>query len=536
MSVTLSAEDSVLAAAFASLRTFRDVASLLEVRPQVLGFFLHKANNYKTFELRKRSGGTRTIATPVTSLKIIQRKLNQVLHSVYRGRSPVHGFVRARSIVTNAQRHVGRAWILNFDLQAFFPSIHFGRVMGMFQGKPYGLPERVAMTLAQICCYDRALPIGAPTSPTVANMVCARMDSQLKKLAQNCGCVYTRYADDITFSVPYGRFPPMLVYRDPKSNQWIIGDEIARLVSANGFQINTSKTRVLPQGCRQEVTGLVVGQRVNVKRTYVRRVRAMLHACEKFGAEASSLDFSKKYDRKQRVKSVDFLRVLRGKIEFIGSVRGRDDVIYLKMMDRLLRLDGRARMRPVVVRGTTHREVLEKAVWLLEENDTGLQGTGFTLGGLGIITAAHVVGKGRVEASCPALGVPRTEAHTVAREDHVDVARLRIGSEPLIGLKIADPVDVKTGDTVKVLGFPRHRDGASVQIQYGRVTGTGKWHGVPHIIIDCSVVRGNSGGPVLNDRNEVVGVVVKGQETPKRFKDDDELSRAVPIDFALRHL
>jgi RNA-directed DNA polymerase len=160
-------------------------------------------------------------------------------------------------------------------------------------------------------------------------MICARIDSQLKALAKNLGCTYTRYADDITFSVRHGRFPPMLVYRDPNSNHWVIGDEIVKIVSANGFQINPSKTRVLPRGYRQEVTGLVVSRRINTKRTYIRRVRAMLHACEKFGIPAASDHFRRKYDRKQRFRLADFLRVLRGKIEFVGAVRGRDDPIYL---------------------------------------------------------------------------------------------------------------------------------------------------------------------------------------------------------------
>ena len=83
------------------------VARLLDVNLELLRYYLYKAHNYRTFDVPKRSGNARRISTPASALKIIQRKLNQVLHAVYQGRSPVHGFVRERSIKTNALRHVG---------------------------------------------------------------------------------------------------------------------------------------------------------------------------------------------------------------------------------------------------------------------------------------------------------------------------------------------------------------------------------------------------------------------------------------------
>jgi len=536
MSTRLSADDATLASTFLRLRTFNDVAVLLDVNPKTLRFYLHKANNYKAFTLRKRCGGFRAISSPVSPLRIIQRKLNQVLHAVYRGRSPVHGFVRGKSIVTNAGRHLNRGLLLNFDLEAFFPSIHFGRVKGLFEGKPYLLPERVAITLAQICSYNKTLPIGAPTSPIVANMICAQMDSQLKRLAIDCGCTYTRYADDITFSTVHGRFAPLVVYRDPTSRKWIIADEIQRIVASNGFTINPSKTRVLPRGYRQEVTGLIVGDRVNVKRKFIRQVRAMLHAAERWGVLAASQHFHSKFDRKQRLGSrrSDFLRVLRGKLEFIGAVRGRDDIIYLRLMDRFLPLDAKARMRKVIASSVASDEVL-RAIWLLDEINGPTQGTAFAAKGLDLCTAAHVLKPG-TQASCPALLLRGLDLHVVRDNDHVDVARVSVNTRIPVQLSLGDSKSLKIGDTVRILGFPLHRAGSSVHIQQGRITAFSPWHGVPHFIVDCPIVRGNSGGPVLNGQNQVIGVAVKGQGLPKKFGDDDELSRFVPIDFALGFL
>jgi RNA-directed DNA polymerase len=537
MGTTLSADDSILAANFAKLKTFNDVAILLEVTTRKLGFYLHRSNNYKVFTLKKRSGGQRVVSSPVTPIRIIQRKLNQVLHAVYGTRSPVHGFVRRKSIVTNASRHLHCRMLLNFDLEDFFPTVHFGRVKGLFEGKPYLLPEPVAITLAQICCYNQILPVGAPTSPIVANMVCAQMDSQLKRLAVDCGCIYTRYADDITFSIAHGRFPPPVVYRDPTTQKWVIADEVQKIVMSNGFKINSSKTRVLPRGYRQEVTGLVIGDRVNVKRTYVRQVRGMLHACERWGIAAADKHFRSKYDRKQRLggKKADFLRVLRGKIEFVGSVRGRDDVIYLRLIDRYLKLDMQARMRTVTVSARTSDEVIQRAIWLLEEIGGPTQGTGFAAQGLDILTAAHVL-KPQMHASCPALSIGGQTLNQIRSDDHVDVGRASIGGGVQVQLSLGDSKNLRVGDAVKVFGFPLHRAGSSVNIQQGRITALSTWHGVTHFVIDCPIVRGNSGGPVLNSQNQVVGIAVKGQGLPKRFADDDELSRCVPIDFAMNYL
>ena len=532
LSIRLNAPDAKLIEDFSKLRTFRDVAELLEVDRKTLRHYLRRHGNYRIFSLRKRSGGKRTIATPVTPLKIIQRKLNQVLHAVYGSRSPVHGFVRGKSIVTNAKRHVQRDLILNFDLQDFFPSIHFGRVMGLFEGKPYNCPSNVSVVLAQICCFQQALPVGAPTSPIVANMVCAQLDSQLKRVAQDCGCTYTRYADDITFSVKSGRFPPVIVYRDTGTRRWVIGEAIAKVITSNKFKINDSKTRILPRGYRQEVTGIIVNEGLNVKRRFVRQVRAMLHSVEKWGFDRAQHDFLAKYDRKQRKRVPDFRKVLRGKIEFVGSVRRRDDLIYLNLMSRYLKLVPDAKMSTVVVAAEASTQVLQKALWLL---DGEAQGTGFAVDSLGILTAAHVLTP-TTTAALPVDGIKPVVIKEIRKDDHVDVARIVADVQAIVQLKLGTAVNLKIGDAIRVIGFPRYRAGDSVNVQHGRITGFSVWHAVPHYIVDCAIVHGNSGGPILNAQNEVIGIAVKGQEIPKKFKSDDELSRFVPIDFALIYL
>ncbi|ACB00918.1 Reverse transcriptase (RNA-dependent DNA polymerase) (plasmid) [Picosynechococcus sp. PCC 7002] len=329
------------------MQTPQNVAVLLDVEYDKLIYHIYSSNvdeRYKKFEVYKKSGGIRTITTPVTSLKFIQWKLNQVLNAVYQPKPAVHGFTLNKNILTNAQAHVGKRFVLNLDLEDFFPSINFGRVRGLFMAPPYQLPAGVATVLAQICCYDNQLPQGAPTSPIVSNMICAKMDTQLQRLAKECRATYTRYADDITFSTTLREFPEDLAYpvKTEEGTQFVLGDHLLQIIAENGFKINNQKTRLQTKGSHQEVTGLTVNQFPNVKRTYVRQIRAMLYAWEKFGLQQASQEyyfFYKDYNRlplkfNNKSSEDDFVQVIKGKIEYLGMIRGKQDSIYRKYISK----------------------------------------------------------------------------------------------------------------------------------------------------------------------------------------------------------
>jgi RNA-directed DNA polymerase len=232
-SLRLTLPDPQLRSKFLALQTREDIADLLEVTDYQLRYHLYISNpqkRYRHFQIPMRSGGTRQISTPISSLKIIQRKLNQVLLAVYRPKACNHGFVRQKSILTNAREHVRRRFVLNIDLENFFPSMNFGRVRGMYMAPPYNLSASVATILAQICCFNNELPQGAPTSPVVSNMICAKMDDQLRDLARKHRCLYTRYADDITFSTYQSNFPEALARYNDNTGGTDLGNELEDLI------------------------------------------------------------------------------------------------------------------------------------------------------------------------------------------------------------------------------------------------------------------------------------------------------------------
>jgi RNA-directed DNA polymerase len=535
VSTKLTADDDALRQAFTSLTTRDSVASLLDVTPKLLRFYLYKAQVYRSFHIPKRSGGTRKISSPANALKIIQRKLNQVLQAVYGRRSPVHGFVRKRSIKTNAQRHKGCQLILNFDLEDFFPSIHIGRVIGLLSKKPYSLPEEAALTLAQICCHNGSLPAGAPTSPIMANMVCAALDAQLRQVAQKFGCMYTRYADDITFSTRASRFHPGIAFRDVTTKQWGIGDEIKNVVLANFFKIHPAKTHVRNKNARQEVTGIRINSGLNVRRQLLRQIRAMLHAWETYGEQAAEAAFRAEYDHKARKKPADFKAVLRGKVEFAGFIRGRDDALYLKLLLRFLALDASQNARPVTAEGTTKDKVIEQAVWLLIAPNGHPQATAFAVEGMGLLTAYHCVGHLNADPHAQMLATrpgydDRLYPIKIEKYDEVrDVAQLSVAARCPVQLAIGSDKGIEVGNPIKLFGFPRYHQGDGIHVHHGPITQSKVYNKIPHFVIDPVIFRGNSGGPVLDTKNRVIGIAVKGWERADHFGEKDELSSFVPI-------
>ncbi len=312
---------------------------------------------YHEVYISKKKGGTRTLSVPEDPLKWVQRSLLLVLTHLFPRHKCAHGFERGKSIVTHAGQHVGRKQVYTVDIEEFFPSITRDRVFGMLKAYPIEASTPVARYLANLTTYKGALPQGAPTSPILANILCRRLDSRLFKWARQNGYTYSRYADDLTFSTNKASVPE--------------GDRafIDKVLLEEGFEVNEEKKRLMPNYKRQMVTGLVVNEKLNLPREKLRGIRALLHNIKEHGWQSQvdrgtlfddgsvwreyitgQLDLST-FHKKQKaqreshllvnpsaqltgVQSVDDLRrTLRGKIEFVGAVRGREDDMYQRMLN-----------------------------------------------------------------------------------------------------------------------------------------------------------------------------------------------------------
>lgn len=342
---------------FLQISNKRELATQLKVEYKVLMFNLHVLKfeeKYKVFEIKKKNGKTRTIIAPVSGLKFIQENLSKILLAIHKAKFCAHGFLKDRSIKTNAQRHVKKKIVINLDLENFFPSINFGRVRGIFMSHPFEFSKNVATALAQVCCYEGYLPQGSPSSPIISNYICRRLDNQLLRFAKRNKLNYTRYADDITFSTNLKAIPTAV--GEIKDNSLEISGELNEIISSNGFEVNKEKVRFAFKNNRQEVTGLIVNSFVNVNRKYIRHVRAMLHAWETFGIGAAAEEHFEKYNYKNKPKiniELSFQAELIGKIGFIGHIRGKGDKIYKKLYRRIKTLNPEVNLSIVEKAGDT---------------------------------------------------------------------------------------------------------------------------------------------------------------------------------------
>lgn len=323
------------------LHTRADVADLLEIDLNELArwtFVLRDERRYRCFEIAKRAGGTREIAAPMRPLKELQRRLAGHLQGWYSPSSHVTGYVRGRGPKPNAEPHRRQEWVLRVDLAGFFPSIHLGRVRGMFMAKPFSFGRDAAVVLAQLCCLRRALPQGAPTSPIISNIICRSMDREIAKLAASERCYFTRYADDLTFSTDRTHFPASLAY--VKGTRALVGSNLERAINGSGFTVNDDKTRLVRRWQRQRVTGFVINDRLNVPREYVREIRAVLYIWKRYGridAEASFAHAAGPVNRP--VQRIDFQASIRSRIQHVGSTKGWADPVYRQLVDLLTALD-----------------------------------------------------------------------------------------------------------------------------------------------------------------------------------------------------
>lgn len=248
-------------------RNIRRLAAVLAAmdRDAATGNKLHAL--YHQYELPKKSGGTRTVSTPDALLKKVQRAILACIVDPLGAHPAAHGFVKGRSIVSNAALHVGSPVVSNCDIARCFPSVRWSLVLGALR-RDLGdtLSPAAVSLLVDICTLEGGLPIGAPTSPALLNRVLLKTDELLSAAAEKRGCRYSRYADDLTFSGDHRAVELLGVAR--------------RTLAQIGLELDTKKTNIYRRGRRQIVTGLVVNDRVSIPRRLRRRMRAAVHAVE----------------------------------------------------------------------------------------------------------------------------------------------------------------------------------------------------------------------------------------------------------------
>lgn len=324
-----------------AIETLGDLADWLCLSPDELEWFADlkalgnklrnpKLQHYHYRMLPKRSGGIRLTEVPKSWLKELQRRILSGILDRIPAHAAVHGFVKGRSIATFAAPHVGKTVLLRLDFQDFFPAFPAARVQALF--RTLGYPEPVADRLGGIATnavprdfwtrrpiemeadqwnasrilYSRPhLPQGAPTSPALANLMAYRLDCRLSGLAWSAGAVYTRYADDVAFS------------GDEEFERRVerFAAHAAAIALEEGFAVNHHKTRIMRRGVRQQLAGVVVNEKLNLRRRDLELLEAILTNCVRLGPESQN-----------RAGLRDFRAHLEGRVgyvEMIASDKGK---------------------------------------------------------------------------------------------------------------------------------------------------------------------------------------------------------------------
>lgn len=554
-----------------TLKTFADLRSLSEhlgrdYRGNVLflAYALGDARRVREFDVAKRGGGKRRITAPTGPILQLQRELYELASADYSPKPMAHGFIKGKSIVSNASLHLGKKWVLNFDLQDFFGTISFQRVLGRLKSNPYNYAADVARLVAHLACHRGTLMQGGALSPLLSNMVCDRLDSELSRYCKQFNATYSRYADDITISSNRAAFPSELATMTDLSTPGsaTLSSHLAEVIRNNGFTVHPNKTRLQGYSVRQEVTGVIVNVKRNVPRSFIKQVRCILHACEKFGIDDAAKEHFSKWrlddGRSSGYKIKNLEWVLRGKIEFIRHVKGKSDPVFQSLAHRFNNLPV---SRKFTIVPTASTDVLKEAVWVIEGihrtervvkykrkfpaliriakllhlpieehyTVTELQerpytGTAFFCSDGSLLSCAHCYTPGAFiyRPDKPDLKF-NVSARILDKDNDVCVLELTDflppTHQPRAVLERAEASDVyalKIGHELQLAGYPANLPANQISIATGQITGFLGEHfkrrlGLDdrQIVVDRGIVEGQSGGPALRN-GKVIGIAIRG--------------------------
>lgn len=273
----------------------------------------HIHKHYHPVKIPKGNGEFRQLYVPDDFLKSIQRSINDKLLCLEEISPYATAYRPGGSTKVNANPHIGKPVLLKLDIRHFFDNLIYPIVKEKaFLSERYSEQNRVLLSL--LCVYMDALPQGAPTSPTISNIIMKDFDNAVGSWCGKNGIVYTRYCDDMAFS---GNFDPHPVIRLVKSE-----------LNKMGLFLNDKKTVVVRKGQKHSVTGLVVNERLGVPSEYKKRLRQEMYYCMKFGVQ-SHLNVIGRSESEEK-----YILKLLGRVNYVLSVEPRNEEM-LKYKDWL---------------------------------------------------------------------------------------------------------------------------------------------------------------------------------------------------------
>lgn len=255
--------------------------------------------NYEEIIIHKKSGGLRFLYEPSKELKSIQKRILKNVLEEKKLSKYSYAYRKKVSVLDNAKPHVKKGVIVKLDIKDFFDNITFNMVYdSCFNETLY--PKKMGMLFTNLCMYNNKLPAGAPTSGFISNMVLRNFDEKVGYYCEKRKINYTRYSDDLTFSGDFN-VKDLIKY-------------VNKLLYEYNFRLNKKKIKVVSKKTRQQVTGIVVNEKVNIKRNYKRKIRQEMYYIKKYGLKSHLKNIAYKSDTKT------YLLNLLGRINYVYNI------------------------------------------------------------------------------------------------------------------------------------------------------------------------------------------------------------------------
>lgn len=369
------------------------------------------------------------------------------------------------------------------------------------------------------------LPTGGITSPVLSNLMMSRLDKRMASLISRLGGEYSRYADDLSMSFdrPVGQLSSLVLVDNV--GVLSVGGALSEIITSEGFFVNQGKLRVSNSGSRKVVTGLVVNDKVNVKRDWYLALESKVYAVEKFGW--ISIARSEYPDEKDDSVAVRMLmRRMHGKIAFLYMVRGKGDWLCANLAYRFNRLHADRRLLVPSVEHISSQERAPRGVFVVvcywkpaaAYSVTNDQGTGFCVESGLMVTAAHVLIDEKTKKSLPYVYVMNERSKVLQRcdvlaiDEHRDVAILRVQTDAIDWERHRFKMrhSLEAGINVTSVGYPDYNLGGHAVMQQHQVVKKFISSLVAKAQFNGVIQGGLSGGPLIDSDMRVIGLVHRG--------------------------
>lgn len=492
-------------------------------------------NRYITFRIPKRKQGEyRTIDAPRADLKRIQRTIAQELWRFYYAPICTYGFVSGRNIAQGAKKHVKKRTVMTIDLQDFFSSVSSSRVRGIFITVCHCCPE-VANTLTNLTCLNGGLPQGAPSSPILSNLVCYSMDRELLNYAIRHRLTYSRYADDLTFSSTSPYLSRHFCNQGAEGIEAINRNIRMIVENENSFAINPDKIHIRGKGSRQTVTGIIVNNKCNFTRETYRGLRVLFHNIKCKTVEVAVESYVLKYPQyrdklifeDQPISREVLFRHIRGRLVYytmITSVNHQPSSPLIKLWT--MYYEATKESVPLIsLDYHAYKTTSESAYFDLEGKSTSYQVDGSAVYVNGYyVTCRHCITDAtkppQIDTNivtieqCPRISDCQPQSFVddeISCQYDYDIAWCK----DLSAYKAPCNIVVNTmyipqiGEEVIAVGYEGgSRTPLTIPCKVSFIS-----RDQTEIGVDRAFIHGMSGGPIFNQRHELIGILRKGSSS-----------------------